>query len=52
MMRGFIVVINATMAMIFLKTKLYFHHFISIIIITLSVASVGYVGILISKKSI
>ena len=50
MMRGFIVVITALMAMILLGRKQYIHHWLSLITIVLGVASVGYVSILDSQK--
>jgi len=45
MMRGLIVVITATMAVIFLGKKQYTHHIVSISMIIGAVALVGYVGI-------
>ena len=51
MMRGFIVVITAGMAMFFLKKKQYFHHYISLFAIVLAIASVGLVGIGINNQS-
>ena len=50
MTRGSIVVINAVMSVIFLKSKLYAHHYLSILMITMSIVLVGYIGILNSKK--
>ena len=51
MTRGILVVINAVMSVIFLKSKLYAHHYISIFMITMSIVIVGYIGILNSKKN-
>ena len=50
MTRGSLVVINAIMSVIFLKSKLYAHHYISIFIKTMSIVIVGYIGILNYKK--
>mmetsp|Transcript_16343 Transcript_16343/g.27645 ORF Transcript_16343/g.27645 Transcript_16343/m.27645 type:complete len:226 (+) Transcript_16343:41-718(+) len=49
MMRGFIVVITAGMAFIFLGKKQYSHHIISLFVIVAAVAIVGLVGILHSE---
>lgn len=45
MMRGIIVVITALLSVVFLKRKLYRHHWTSIVFIVLGVAEVGYVAI-------
>lgn len=45
MMRGFIVVITAFMAMLFLGRKQYIHHWVSLFVIVSGVAIVGYVSI-------
>lgn len=49
MMRGFIVVITAGMAVIFLGRKQYAHHVMSLAVIVAAVAIVGLVGILASE---
>ena len=46
MMRGFIVVITALMAMFLLGRKQFVHHWLSLITIVFGVAFVGYVSIL------
>ena len=45
MMRGIIVVITALLAVIFLGRKQYRHHVVSLIMIVVGVAEVGYVAI-------
>jgi len=45
MMRGFIVVITAIMAVIFLGRKQYMHHIISLLFIVIAVILVGLIGI-------
>jgi len=49
MMRGFIVIVTAAMAMIFLGKKQYAHHFISMILITGGVTMVGAFNIIYSE---
>lgn len=51
MLRGFIVVITALMAITFLGRKQYIHHWFSMFTITAGVALVGYVSIMNSKSS-
>mmetsp|Transcript_6838 Transcript_6838/g.11540 ORF Transcript_6838/g.11540 Transcript_6838/m.11540 type:complete len:329 (-) Transcript_6838:131-1117(-) len=51
MMRGFIVVITAFMAVIFLKKKQYLHHWVSIVIIFIAVFLVGLIGIMEGNNS-
>lgn len=41
-MRGIIVVITAIMAVVFLKKKLYIHHWLSLLSIVLGVSLVGF----------
>ena len=50
-MRGFIVVITALLAMLFLGRKQFIHHWLSLMTIVLGVAFVGYVSILDSQKA-
>lgn len=45
MMRGIIVVITASMSVVFLSRKQYFHHWASLVAILLGVAIIGVVGI-------
>ena len=45
MMRGFIVIITAFMALIFLGRKQFLHHWVSLLIIVTGIALVGYVSI-------
>ena len=49
MMRGIIVVITASMSVVFLDRKQYFHHWASLFAIILGVAIIGVVGIFYSK---
>lgn len=51
MMRGIIVVITAGLSVTLLKRKQYLHHWVSLLLIVLGVASVGFVGIIESKNS-
>ncbi len=51
MMRGFIVVITAAMARIFLGKKQYMHHYVSLLLIVFAVALVGLVGVMHSDSS-
>jgi drug/metabolite transporter (DMT)-like permease len=46
MMRGIIVVITAIFSVVFLKRKLYFHHWFAVVFIVVGVAEVGLVAIL------
>ena len=50
MLRGMIIIITAGMSIIFLKRKLYRHHWWSIIIIFLGVFLVGLAALIFSKK--
>jgi drug/metabolite transporter (DMT)-like permease len=52
MMRGFIVVITAIMALFFLGRKQYAHHWISLTTIVLGVFCVGFVSIMASEKTV
>jgi len=51
MMRGFIVVITAFMALMFLGRKQFAHHWISLFTIVLGVAVVGWVNIMASSSA-
>jgi len=46
MMRGIIVVITAIFSVVFLKRKLYCHHWVAVLCIVFGVAEVGLVAIL------
>jgi hypothetical protein len=45
MMRGFIIVMTAILAITVLKRRLYIHHFISLVVIVGAITEVGWVGI-------
>lgn len=51
MMRGIIVVITSTMSVLFLGRKQYAHHWLSLFMIVLGVAIVGFVSVLRSDDS-
>ena len=50
MMRGFIVVVCAIFSVIFLKKKLFIHHWTAVICIVLGEAAIGFVTIMAGSK--
>jgi drug/metabolite transporter (DMT)-like permease len=49
MMRGSIVIITAALSMVFLGRKQYLHHWVSMIMIMIGLAAVGYIGVTFTK---